>query len=82
MYYGTNKEQKEASKNIKSATPIGNGGKKRHREESIESLLHDATEFAKDKLGKDYKDDDTVEIKFCDLVNMLKDYESDGNKKN
>ena len=67
-----------ASESIKSATPIGNGGKLKHRNEAIEFLLHDATEFAIDKLGQKYEDNDTVEIKFCDLVKMLKDYESDG----
>ena len=68
----------KASDDIKSATPIGNGGSQRHREEAINNLLHDAKEFVKDRLGREYEDDETVEIKFCDLVKMLKEYEKDG----
>lgn len=70
-----------ASDTITGATIIGEGAKQKTRERNIDNLLHDATEFAKEKLGKEYKDDDTVEIKFCDLVKMLKDYEKDGDKK-
>lgn len=71
----------KATGGVKSATLIGEGAKQKVRERNIDNLLHDAKEFAKDKLGKDYNDDDTVEVKFCDLVKMLKEYEKDGNKK-
>jgi hypothetical protein len=70
----------KANNGVKSATRIGNGGIQKHREEAIDNLLHDAKEFVKEKLGKDYEDSDTVEIKFCDLVKMLKDYEKDGSE--
>lgn len=78
--WGSGGDVVKAPADIKSATTIGNGGKQRHRKEAIETLLHDPVEFAKDRLGREYEDDETVEVKFCDLVKMLKEYEKDIDK--
>lgn len=69
---------RKASGTIKSAEIIGEGAKQKTREKNIYTLLHDAKDFAKEQLGKEYEDDDIVEIKFCDLIKMLKEYEKYG----
>jgi hypothetical protein len=75
--WGAGGDVVKAGSDIKSATLIGDGAKRQHRNEVIEEILHDPVEFTKNRIGGDFTDDDIVEIKFCELVKMLKDYESE-----